>query len=643
MKYILLCGGSGKRLQISTSFPKPLNHVQGIQSIQYVLESIPSDEIYVIVNKDLQEYNFDTLLHHLCKKTIHYTYLDRYTRGPVETAYLGLLQLNFSSDEQVCFFDNDTIYMIDKYNFPSGSFIGYSSLSPTDEKGAYCYLQIQNSVITNISEKVPISNTYACGIYGFQSSELFLSVAKKLIVSNTTYNNEYYMSLLYNILLQSNQQIQPLEVKQSICLGTFKDISTQITHIPSHTLRVCFDIDNTLFKYRTIGQSYKDCEPISKTLFLLRKLKELGHTIILYTARGMKTASGNQGVSMKNVAKDTFDVLDSYAVPYDEIYFGKPDADLYIDDKAFNPYINLFESIGFNNLTTEYLKTKTIQNNTNKFNTIYRNGDTIVKTGPSDSMKGECYFYESVKGHNIEQYFPKFKGLLHTNESTTVHLEYIHGFTLFELLKDGLLTKTHIKLIIDSLHTIHNYNGIPVTIQKENIYNNYMGKLFKRIKNIHDYPFENTVEIINKINVGVQDYLAQDSLQIASVVHGDPWFSNTLFTTDNTLKFLDMKGDINGVLTTNGDALTDFGKILQSLLGFDYIVNGISDYDQSYLQSLRDYFLEELKEFVDLSYLYNITACLIAKTLSFLDVELPVREKVWQLVVLLINNMLKDT
>jgi len=354
----------------------------------------------------------------------------------------------------------------------------------------------------------------------------------------------------------------------------------------------------------------------------------------------MKTASGNQGVSMKNVAKDTFDVLESYDIPYDEIYFGKPDADLYIDDKAFNPYINLFESIGFNTLTTEYLKTKRIENNTNKFNNIYRNGDTIVKTGPSDSMRGECHFYESVKGHNIEQYFPKFKGLLHTNDSTTVHLEYIQGFTLFDLLKDGLLTKSHIKLIIDSLHTIHNYTGIPVTIQKENVYDNYMGKLYKRIKNTHDYPFNNTLDIINQINIGVQKYLSQDSLQLASVVHGDPWFSNTLFSTDNTLKFLDMKGDINGILTTNGDALTDFGKIFQSLLGFDYIVNGISDYDQSNLQVLQEYFLEELKAFVEPQYLYMITACLIAKTLSFLDVELPVREKVWDIVISLVNRSL---
>ena len=65
MKYILLCGGSGKRLTLDTGFPKPLNHVLGIQSLEYILEGIPSNDIYIIINKDLKEYNFDTIVEHL--------------------------------------------------------------------------------------------------------------------------------------------------------------------------------------------------------------------------------------------------------------------------------------------------------------------------------------------------------------------------------------------------------------------------------------------------------------------------------------------------------------------------------------------------------------------------------------------------
>jgi hypothetical protein len=63
-------------------------------------------------------------------------------------------------------------------------------------------------------------------------------------------------------------------------------------------------------------------------------------------------------VTLDRLMGNTFIELNPHAlglyIPYDEIYFGKPNADLYIDDKAFNPYVRLFESIGFTNILTAY-------------------------------------------------------------------------------------------------------------------------------------------------------------------------------------------------------------------------------------------------------------------------------------------------
>jgi hypothetical protein len=93
-----------------------------------------------------------------------------------------------------------------------------------------------------------------------------------------------------------------------------------------------------------------------------------------------------------------------------------------------------------------------------------------------------------------------------------------------------------------------------------------------------------------------------------------------------------MKGNINGIFTTNGDSLTDFGKMLQSLLGFDYIVNNITDYDNSELTELRQYFLKKLSEKYLLKDIYIITAGLIAKTFHFLTVDISVRKQLWDIV-----------
>ena len=129
MIYIVLSGGIGSRLANSILYSKPLNLINGTPSICYCLESIPENNIYIILNRKLKEYNFETLLPHLnIKKNIIYIYLDNDTRGPIETAYLGLKMMNIDYNEQICIIDNDTIYNLNDTIFPKGNFICYSSL-----------------------------------------------------------------------------------------------------------------------------------------------------------------------------------------------------------------------------------------------------------------------------------------------------------------------------------------------------------------------------------------------------------------------------------------------------------------------------------------------------------------------------------
>jgi hypothetical protein len=101
-----------------------------------------------------------------------------------------------------------------------------------------------------------------------------------------------------------------------------------------------------------------------------------------------------------------------------------------------------------------------------------------------------------------------------------------------------------------------------------------------------------------------------------------------------------MKGAIGDTFTTNGDPLTDFGKILQSLLGFDFIVNSIEHYDKEYLQHLKTIFFSKIENLgFDRPTIYAITACLVAKTISFLNVSEDIRSQIWEIVVSLVNHL----
>ena len=85
MKYIILCGGIDR----TTSLPNPLNYVNGKHLIEYIIENIPSNDIYIFYNIYLKEYNFEEIVINLFKKkTLHFVKIDYLTRGPAETAYI---------------------------------------------------------------------------------------------------------------------------------------------------------------------------------------------------------------------------------------------------------------------------------------------------------------------------------------------------------------------------------------------------------------------------------------------------------------------------------------------------------------------------------------------------------------------------
>jgi len=100
-------------------------------------------------------------------------------------------------------------------------------------------------------------------------------------------------------------------------------------------MRICIDLDGVIANLKKEGKTYSDVKPVNGAIEKIKKLKENGHYIIIYTARHMKTCNGNVSKVLAKVGKITLDWLEKYQVPYDEIVFGKPWADIYIDDNGF--------------------------------------------------------------------------------------------------------------------------------------------------------------------------------------------------------------------------------------------------------------------------------------------------------------------
>lgn len=91
-------------------------------------------------------------------------------------------------------------------------------------------------------------------------------------------------------------------------------------------MRYAFDIDNTLVS--TNGNDYANSQPIQARIDLVNRLYENGHTIYLFTARG--SASG------KDYRELTESQMHQFGVKYHSLILGKPDVDLFVDDKAIS-------------------------------------------------------------------------------------------------------------------------------------------------------------------------------------------------------------------------------------------------------------------------------------------------------------------
>ena len=86
----------------------------------------------------------------------------------------------------------------------------------------------------------------------------------------------------------------------------------------------CFDIDGTLCT-NSDGE-YREAEPYPDVIGRVNALYDVGHLIILYTARGSTT-----GIDWRRLTEGQ---LRSWGVKYHKLFFGKPTADVYVDDKA---------------------------------------------------------------------------------------------------------------------------------------------------------------------------------------------------------------------------------------------------------------------------------------------------------------------
>src|ERR1051325_6582601 len=100
-------------------------------------------------------------------------------------------------------------------------------------------------------------------------------------------------------------------------------------------MKLCIDIYGVICELRRPDENYADLHPKPGALAKLKALKQAGHYLIRCTARHMATCNSNVGLAVARQGRTLLDWLAKHEIPYDELWFGKPHANFYIDDNAY--------------------------------------------------------------------------------------------------------------------------------------------------------------------------------------------------------------------------------------------------------------------------------------------------------------------
>lgn len=614
MILLIPLGGIGSRFaENGYKKPKALIHVMGKPILFWLLDNLdipPSTTVYIPYNKMYSEYRFESLLRKEYP-TINFLFfcLKENTRGAAETVYLSLCELDNSyKDQPILCLDSDNFYYKCDLIKQWAGLNSVVTFEDTQLSPVYSYVDVEKNIIHDIVEKEKISNIACCGAYGFDSWRHLQGKCKFVLDNNIQSKGEFYISTVIREMLKDNivfhNKMVPIE--KYVCLGTpiqirlfchnYPRLHSQNNECLIRPKRYCFDLDNTLVTFPKTPNDYSTVEPITKNIDFVRYLKRFGHTIILYTARRMKTHSGNVGKVLADIGRITFDTLAKFDIPYDEIYFGKPEANVYIDDLALNCFDDLERELG-------YYETMITPRD---FNSI-KLDTTQICTKESDDLEGEIYYYNNIP-KTVKDMFP----ILFNHDPTTFKyysVEKINGITASSLYLSCLMSKEELKHIMNSIYRLQN---VPYTDYKNpdmNILSNYIPKMTDRY-NYYDYsPFSNHLETFTSIKADLQSYRGKKC-----VIHGDAVFSNIIINQYGKIKFIDMRGKVADKLSICGDFLYDWAKIYQSLIGYDEIhldkrIN--LKYKHEMISFFCDYLQELYGNDFDFHSLKTITKCLI--------------------------------
>ena len=236
MKILIPMAGEGSRfLKEGYAFPKPLIDVDGKPMIQTVVENLQFDAEYIfLVRKEhLEKYaGLRNTLDRISNGKFKIVEVDKLTEGAACTALLAKEHIN--TDEDILIANSDQIIDYRPENFlvmknmttVDGIIFTFNAVHPK-----WSFIKVNNlGFVTEVVEKIPISNIATCGIYWYRRGKDFVHSAETMIAKNLRVNNEFYVAPVYNEAIQDGKKIKISSVDEMWGMGTPEELNNFLNH-----------------------------------------------------------------------------------------------------------------------------------------------------------------------------------------------------------------------------------------------------------------------------------------------------------------------------------------------------------------------------------------------------------------------------
>jgi len=228
-KYNLLVpmAGRGQRfINEGYKVPKQLLHIKDKQLIDISLSSVETSEcnlIFVVRDDQITNFQIDKVLQNKYGDDVKIVVTDGLTDGSVCSCLLA--------EEYI---DNDTPLVIHTLDIQFFPVLKPDELFSQDDDGVlltfksnssnYSYVSIDESGrAIKTAEKKVISPNACVGIYAFARGLDFCKYARKMIELDLRTNGEFYISPLYNLLIEDGLKITTSQVDKMHIFGTPKE------------------------------------------------------------------------------------------------------------------------------------------------------------------------------------------------------------------------------------------------------------------------------------------------------------------------------------------------------------------------------------------------------------------------------------